>query len=138
MKGKQKFESFRLIDQVIPDVGMHGAITGVLATSFDLNAEFFETDFLPSLLGLGAWNDRAWTTRIAMEKYLALMESMVVYMQPDRYQGRPRSLRVSLIPYAATNARVLHAKVLLVVYERGYSFDCCQRQPDGGWLSPQS
>lgn len=118
MKGKQTSEKFRLIDQIIPDVGVHGSITGVLATSFDLNAEFFETDFLPSLLGLGAWNDRAWTTRIAMEKHLALMESMVVYMQPDRYQGRPRSLRVSLIPYVETGARVLHAKVLLVVYER--------------------
>ena len=107
-----------MIDQVTPDVGGHGAITGVLATSYDLNAEFFETDFLPSLLGLGAWNDRAWTTRIAMEKHLALMESMVVYMQSDRYQGRPRSLRVSLIPYVGTGARVLHAKVVLVVYER--------------------
>ena len=118
MKGKQESEKFRMIDQVTPDVGMHGSITGVLATSFDLNAEFFETDFLPSLLGLGAWNDRAWSSRIAMEKHLALMESMVIYMQSDRYQGRPRSLRVSLIPYVATGARVLHAKVVLVVYER--------------------
>lgn len=118
MTGRSSDDKFRLIDQVVPDFDEYGSISGVLTTTFDLNPEFFETDFLPSLLGLGAWNDRAWASRIAMERRLAFMaETTTVVMQADRYQGRPRSLRVSLVPYVSVGGRVLHAKVTVIVYE---------------------
>jgi hypothetical protein len=39
----------RLIDSVAGDVEL-GAPRALLATTFDLNPDFFEVDFLPSLL----------------------------------------------------------------------------------------
>ena len=51
-----------------------GDVLGMVATSYDLQPEFVETDFLPALLGLGAWDDRSWTSRIQVERHLAGME----------------------------------------------------------------
>jgi len=97
--------------------GAWGAHVGFWATTYAFNPEFFETDFLPSLLGLGAWNDRHWTTRIAMEKELAGMDSASVMVDAQGYPGRSRSLRVEILPARARRHARLHAKVVLVVYE---------------------
>ena len=58
--------SRKLIDAL--DAGRDlGPATAVLATTFDLNPDFFETDFLPSLLGIPAAEDRRWRTRVQLE-----------------------------------------------------------------------
>lgn len=108
----------RLADRLAPDAEF-GSYHGFWATTYDLNTEFFETDFLPALLNLGSWNDRHWTTRIALEKELAHMSSASVLMDSGRYPGRPHSLRVELLPGRGKSGNALHAKVLVLVHENG-------------------
>jgi hypothetical protein len=95
---------------------------GMLATTFQMQTDFFETDFLPTLLGLGAWDDRNWTSRIAIEKNLAEMEAAAVLLDARKYIGRPRSLRVEIVPTTGKSGKPfpskLHAKVTLIVHEK--------------------
>tara|TARA_R110002072_G_scaffold289831_1_gene457062 strand:- start:4403 stop:6526 length:2124 start_codon:yes stop_codon:yes gene_type:complete len=94
-----------------------GRLLGFVGTSYEFDSEFFETDFLPSLLGLGAWDDRNWSSRIALERRLAELESASLLVDCGPYRKRPRSLRVELTPVVAGRGRILHAKVLLAVHE---------------------
>jgi hypothetical protein len=94
-----------------------GPLVGMLATTFEMQPEFFETDFLPTVLNLGAWDDRSWTSRIEIEKNLAHMETAILFLDASRYRNRPRSLRVKIMPVALGDWRALHAKVVLLVYE---------------------
>lgn len=107
----------RLVDRLVAPLA-DGALNAILATTYELQAEFLETDFLPSLLGLGAWDDRKWTSRIAIEKSLADTESAAVFVDAACYRGRPRSLRLAIHPFAVGPGRILHAKVTLLVYDR--------------------
>ncbi len=109
-------DSKRLIDTLLggPDLG---ALRGVLATTYDLNPEFFEVDFLPAVFGLGAWDDRRWTSRIALERALATTSAVTVLMDGRRFQGRPRTLRVEVLPAIGERGQVLHAKITLLVFD---------------------
>lgn len=113
---KSSSDNRKLINQLSPDASL-GRLLGMLATTYEMQPEFFETDFLPTVLGLGAWDDRNWTSRIALEKHLAELESAGILMDARPYQGRPRSLRVEVLPVPLTNGRLLHAKVVLSVFE---------------------
>lgn len=108
--------SRKLIDHVTgaPDLGPARAL---IATTFDLNPEFVEIDFLPSLLGVPAWDDRRIKSRVQLEAALARMEAVALLMDARRYQGRPRSLRVHVTPAVATQHGLLHAKVTVVVHD---------------------
>ena len=94
-----------------------GALLGLFATTYEMQPEFFETDFLPAVLNIGAWDDRSWTSRIEIERKLSLTESATVLMDASRYRNRPRSLRVKILPLSLRNWRAQHSKVLLLVYE---------------------
>lgn len=109
-------ENRKLMDRLAP-VPQAGPLVGFLATAYEMQAEFFETDFLPAILGLGAWNDRNWTSRIALEKELAAAEAASVLMDATCYRERPRSLRVEVLPCALEAGRALHAKMALSVRE---------------------
>lgn len=108
----------RLMNQVAPAPAL-GRLLGVLATTYNLQPEFLEADFLPTLLGLTAWDDRSWSSRIALEKRLAELEAAAVLMEAGAYAGRPRSLRVELVPVALARGSSLHAKVTVGVFEEG-------------------
>lgn len=56
----------KLMDRLAPQAAW-GETVGVVATTFELQPDFVETDFLPTLLGLGAWDDRNWNGRVALE-----------------------------------------------------------------------
>jgi phosphatidylserine/phosphatidylglycerophosphate/cardiolipin synthase-like enzyme len=112
---ENKISRRKLIDRLLA-APQYGPLIGILATSYEFKPEFFETDFLPTLLGLGAWDDRNWTSRVTVEKALAQLEGAVVFMDARCYQGRPRSLRVDITPVALNAGAALHAKVLLLVY----------------------
>jgi hypothetical protein len=122
MKDSEAVAERRLLDRV-----GHAAetqrdpILGLVGTTYNLQPDFFDTDFLPALLGLGAWDDRGWTTRIAVEKQLQMMESAVILMEAKRYSGRPRSLRVEVVTTGGASRQKLHAKVMLVLRERTVS-----------------
>ena len=122
MKKKlQNTDNRKLMDRLTPEPSL-GRLLGILATSYEMQPEFFETDFLPTLLGLGAWDDRNWTSRIALEKHLAELEAAAVLIDARPYRGRPRSLRVEVEPVFLQPGRILHAKVLIAVYEDAVRF----------------
>ncbi len=117
MKHKRNLgERQKLMDRLPPDPSL-GRLIGIVATTYELQPEFFETDFLPTLLGLGGWDDRNWTSRIALEKQLAELEGASLLTDARPYRGRPRSLRVEVVPVFLHAGRILHAKVLVSVYE---------------------
>lgn len=105
----------KLIDRIVQQ--NDGPLLGLLATTFELQSDFLETDFLPSLLGVGAWDDRGWATRVAMERELSKMEAAVVFLDARRYRGRPQSFRLQVRPLLPANAAAFHPKVALLVYE---------------------
>lgn len=111
----------KLIDH-LPASPECGRLLGFVGTSYEFDSEFFETDFLPSLLGQGAWDDRNWSSRIALERRLAELESASLLVDCGPYRKRPRSLRVELTPVVAARGRILHAKVLLAVHEDAVRF----------------
>src|SRR5712691_8201553 len=112
----QSSDDRKLMDRMVPDPSL-GRLLGIVATTYAMQPEFLETDFLPTLLGLGAWDDRNWSSRIALERHLAGLESASVMMDARPYRGRPRSLHVELLPVPLPGARSLHAKVLVGVFE---------------------
>jgi hypothetical protein len=92
---------------------------GLLTTTYELQPDFLEMDFLPSAFGLGAWDDRSWTTRIALEKRLFELDAAVIITEARRYHGRPRSLRLAVRPAVSPRGSALHAKVTLLLFDRG-------------------
>src|ERR1035438_2328486 len=117
MKDNQNISARKLIDRLVPDPHW-GAMQGLIATTFDLRPEFLETDFLPSVFGLGAWDDQSWATRITLEKRLFELDAAVILTEARRYRGRPRSLRLDVRPAVSPRGSVLHAKVTLLLFER--------------------
>ncbi len=115
--GKKSLQRDRkLMDRLSPEPS-YGRLLGVIATSYEMQPDFLETDFLPTVLGLAHWDDRNWTSRIALEKHLAELEAASFLIDAHPYRGRPRSLRVEIQPLALTKGRLLHAKMLVCVYE---------------------
>ncbi len=108
----------RLMDRLHGNPEELGPLLGLLATTYEFDATFFELDFLPTCLGLGGWDDRSWASRIALEKALAGTNATVLLMDGRRYRGRPRSLHLEVQPAIGVDGQLLHAKVLLLVYER--------------------
>ena len=107
----------RLMD-LLPGDHRWGELLGVLATTFEFDAHFFETDFLPALLRLGSWDDSGWVSRVALERGLSALEGVWIAVDQRRYRGRPKSLRVEVRPAIGVQGTTLHAKVSVLVYER--------------------
>ncbi len=117
MKDNQDISSRKLIDRLVPDPRW-GPMHGLLATTYELRPDFLEMDFLPSVFGLGAWDDRSWATRIALEKRLFELDAAVIFTEARRYRGRPRSLRVELRPVVSPRGSAFHAKVTILLFDR--------------------
>lgn len=107
----------KLIDKLVPDPRW-GSMRGLFSTTYELDRDFLEMDFLPSVFGLGAWDDRSWATRIALEKNLFQLDAAVILTDARRYRGRPRSLRLEVQPGVTPRGSALHAKVTFVLFER--------------------
>ncbi len=116
MSGSRTAEHRRLLDRLAsaPD---HGQPLGFFASTYEFDPQFFESELLPALLSLGAWNDRSWTARVALENALATLEASSVLVDQRNYRGRPRSLRLEVRPAVGASGELLHAKVLVVVRE---------------------
>lgn len=108
--------SRKLIDRLVPNEEW-GPLRGLLCITYDLDADFFELDFLPSVLGLAARS--RWATRIAIEKRLSELDYRPVIMsEARRYRSRPRSLQLEVIPVPSPHGCALHAKLTLLVFDR--------------------
>jgi hypothetical protein len=116
-KDKREFERRRLMNLLRPD-DSHGAIIGLLATTFDLEADFIESDYLPTFLGVGAWDDMSWASTIKMRRLLQQSEAAVIMMDGRRFRGRPRALHLEVLPTTGRAGNKLHAKVTLIVQEK--------------------
>ena len=117
MKDTSDISARKLIDKFVPDPRW-GSMRGLLSTTYELGPDFLEMDFLPSVFGLGAWDDRSWATRIALEKHLSQLDAAVILTDARRYRGRPRSLRLEVKPGVTPRGSALHAKITLILYER--------------------
>ena len=109
----------RLLDLWAPPPGYR--LASVIATTYQLQADFIEEDLLPVALGLRQSPARGREFRIELEKTLQDAE-ITVYLHPDGYTpGLRRSPRIDLIPVPESRLRKLHAKVslLLFVLEQG-------------------
>lgn len=116
MKDSQDISDRKLIDHLVPEPHW-GTMRGMLATTFELQPEFLEMDFLPSVFGLDSWDDRSWTTRIELEKHLFKLDAAFILTEARRYRGRPRSLRLEVRPAVSPRGSVLHPKVTLLLFE---------------------
>jgi hypothetical protein len=117
MSTKDGLDRRKLMHWARPDPD-HGNVVGMLATTYDLDATFFDSDYLPTFLGLGAWEDTSWSNRVAMQRALARTEAAVVMVDARRFRGRPRSLHIEVTPAVGPSGAKLHAKILLVIQER--------------------
>jgi phosphatidylserine/phosphatidylglycerophosphate/cardiolipin synthase-like enzyme len=117
MTGSKDNSNRKLIDRLVPKL-QYGPRLGLLGTTYEFDPEFFEIDFLPTLLELGVWDDRSWSSRIGVEKALAELEAATILTDARCYRGRPHSLRVELQPIDIGAGAKLHAKLLLIVYEQ--------------------
>ena len=89
-------------------------LVSVVATTYELQADFLEEDLLPVALGLRLLPARGRDFRVELEHALADTE-VSIFFHPGRYQpGLRRSPRVDLIPLPEGRYPKLHAKVALL------------------------
>lgn len=115
-------QPFRKLMEWQPPDEKYGPILGILGTTYELDSPFVETDLLPAMLGLGAWDDRSWSSRVALERALAGLEATTILADQRKYRGRPRSLHVEVRPAVGRGGQLLHAKVLLIAHQDAIRF----------------
>ena len=103
----------RLIELWEPPQGYR--LVSVVATTYELHADFLEEDLLPAALGLRLPPARGRDFRLELERALENTE-VSVFFHPGRYQpGLRRSPRIDLIPLPEGRGYPkLHAKVALL------------------------
>jgi hypothetical protein len=114
---KGEFERRRLMNLIRPDEA-HGSIIGLLATTFDLEPDFVESDYLPTFLGVGGRDDISWASTIKIRRLLQQSDATVILMDGRRFRGRPRALHLEVLPTIGPAGSKLHAKVTLIVQEK--------------------
>ena len=89
-------------------------LASVVATTYELQADFLEEDLLPAALGLRLPPARGRDFRLELERALEHTEVSIVF-HPGRYQpGLRRSPRIDLVPLPEGRYPKLHAKVALL------------------------
>ena len=89
-------------------------LASVVATTYEMQADFLEEDLLPVALNLRLTPARGRDFRLELERALQDTEVSVLF-HPGRYQpGLRRSPRIDLIPLAEGSYPKLHAKVALL------------------------
>ena len=89
-------------------------LASVIATTYELQADFLEEDLLPVALGLRLPPARGRDFRLELEHALEDTE-VSIFFHPGRYQpGLRRSPRIDLIPLPEGRYPKLHAKVVLM------------------------
>ena len=89
-------------------------LASVIATTYELQADFLEEDLLPVALGLRLPPARGRDFRLELEHALEATE-VSIFFHPGRYQpGLRRSPRIDLVPLPEGRYPKLHAKVVLM------------------------
>ena len=106
----------RLIELWEPPQGYR--LESVLATTYELQADFLEEDLLPVALDLRLSPARGRDFRLELEHVLQTTE-VSIFFHPGRYQrGLRRSPRIDLIPLPEGRYPKLHAKVALLRFAK--------------------
>lgn len=94
-------------------------LTSVLATTYELDAEFLEEDLLPSALGVGVPSVRRRAFRLSLERSLQDAE-VTVFVDVDGDHGGRQTPRIDLVPVPRRRAGAaipkLHAKVTVLQF----------------------
>jgi len=102
----------RLIERWVAPQGYR--LASVIATTYELQADFLEEDLLPVALGLRLPPARGRDFRLELEHALGDAE-VPIFFHPGRYQpGLRRSPRIDLVPLPEGRYPKLHAKVVLM------------------------
>jgi hypothetical protein len=94
-------------------------LTSVLATTYELDAEFLEEDLLPSALGVSVPSVRRRAFRLSLERSLQDAE-VTVFVDVDGYHGGRQTPRIDLVPVPrrrqGASIPKLHAKVTVLQF----------------------
>lgn len=102
-----------LLDAIRPtesDGPLRSAILATYGLSLD-QPNFFEHDFLPTLLGLGGVRDRGYVAPLTLERKLAETYCALICDAHALAEGARPSLRIDVIPIARPRH---HAKIVLI------------------------
>ncbi len=106
-----------LIDVVRP-LDADGPLFSLICSTYGLSLDqpnFFEQDFLPTVLGLGGLRDRGYAVPVALERRLKEVYSALVADSHALAEGGRPSLQIDVLP---VGHRTNHAKVVLIHRKR--------------------
>ncbi len=106
-----------LIDAVRPS-DADGPLVSMVCSTYGLSLDqpnFFEQDFLPTVLGLGGLRDRGYAVPVALERKLNEVYSALVADSHALAEGGRPSLQIDVLP---VGHRTNHAKVILLHRKR--------------------
>ena len=106
-----------LIDAVRP-MDADGPLVSLICSTYGLQLDqpnFFEQDFLPTVLGLGGVRDRGYAIPVAMERKLKETYSALVVDAHALADGGRPSLQIDIVP---VGHRTNHAKIVLIRRKR--------------------
>ena len=112
-----KINAFPLIDAVRP-MDADGPLVSLICSTYGLSLDqpnFFEQDFLPTVLGLGGVRDRGYAVPVAMERKLKETYSALVADAHALADGGRPSLQIDILP---VGHRTNHAKIILIHRKR--------------------
>lgn len=105
----------RLVDRLRPDTSRTGRVRRLLATTHNLQAEFFDSDFLCTALSISQADFAGHSGQLALQRKLAGLDYCGVLCEARAYEHRP-SLRTVVHPVSVRSA-CLHAKLVVVEYD---------------------
>ncbi len=105
----------RLLDRVRPDASKTGRVVRILSTTHDLDADFFDSDFLCTALSVSRADFNGYSGQLVLQRRLAELEYCGVLCEATAYRERP-SLRTVVHPVTMPGCR-LHAKLVVIEYE---------------------
>src|SRR5271166_3669809 len=117
MVNKGSLLSQPLIEAIRP-ADSDGPLISVVCSTHGLDLDqpnFFEHDFVPTLLGLGGVRDRGYAIPVATERKLAESYCALVYDAHALALGGRPSLRVDVLP---VSRQLNHAKIVLIHRQR--------------------
>lgn len=117
MANTPKDSASPLIDAVRP-LDADGPLVSLICSTYGLSLDqpnFFEQDFLPTVLGLGGLRDRGYAVPVALERRLKDVYSALVADSHALAEGGRPSLQIDVLP---VGHRINHAKVVLIHRKR--------------------